>query len=202
MADSALNRLEGPGSTVRPGDVPDRVKRRYLRDATGGPGVGFYVDATAMAPAFRDQGRRLTTDRNDPQVVRDLVAIARHRGWTTLAVRGHSDFRREVWIAARTAGLEVRGYPPTARDLQDLARRLERQARRPGRGPAEPPAPASPGATDRLRTVETVVRSRIAEPAEQDRVIARARERIAGWLQRGARFEGPPRERPRDRTRG
>ena len=30
-------------------------------------------------------------------------------------------FRRAVWLEARTAGLEVRGYKPTERDLQELA---------------------------------------------------------------------------------
>jgi hypothetical protein len=43
-----------------------------------------------------------------------------------LSVRGHTDFRREVWLTARAAGLEVRGYQPTTRDAQALDLRLQR----------------------------------------------------------------------------
>jgi hypothetical protein len=204
MAVSSLNRLETdqPAASTAPGDVPERLRRRYLTEARGGPGLGFYVDATATTPAFRDQGRRLSTSRNDPNVVRDLVAIAAHRGWRTLEVRGQTDFRREVWLTARTAGLEVRGYQPTPRDEQDLSRRLKRAERDPPRA-GDPPAPDlnAPGPRDQLRIVEAVVRNRIVEPSEQARVIAAARTRLATWLERGANFETVPPLRARDRDR-
>lgn len=45
-----------------------------------------------------------------------------------------------------------------------------------------------PGARANLRVVETVVRARVAEPSAQ-RIMVSARERIAGWRERGARFE-------------
>ena len=40
------------------------------------------------------------------------------------AVCGQDDFRREVWLEAGTAGLQVRGYKPSERDQQELERRL------------------------------------------------------------------------------
>jgi hypothetical protein len=198
-----LNRLEtdAPAASTTAGDVPERLRRRYLTEERGGRGLGFYVDATATAPAFRDQGRRLATDRNDPHVVRDLVAIAVHRGWGALSVRGQTDFRREVWLAARTAGLEVRGYQPTSRDEQDLARRRERAVKDRSRAVA-PPTPdldhGDPRA--RLRIVEAVVRSRI-EPGEQSRIIAAARSRLASWLERRADFSPAPRPLRKERDR-
>lgn len=48
------------------GDVPERIRRRYLASDRHGPGVGFYIDANIDRPVFRDAGGRLSTDRNDP----------------------------------------------------------------------------------------------------------------------------------------
>lgn len=198
MAASALNQVDTdtPTASIKLGDVPERLRHRYFTDAHGGPGLGFYVDATATAAAFRDEGRRLSALRNDPNVVRDLVAIAAHRGWRTLSVRGQTDFRREVWLAARTAGLEVRGYQPTPRDAQDLARRRQRD----GRDRDDPPTAEldAPGPRDRMRIVEAVVRNRIVEPSEQARVLAAARNRVASWLERGGRFAPAVQRPPRD----
>jgi len=169
---------EGRPRSETQGDVPEKIQRRYLTERRGGPGLGFYADARETRAAFRDQGRRLSTDRNDPHVVRDLVAIAQHRGWTTISVRGHSEFRREVWLMARAAGLEVRGYRPSERDRQAADRRGREGART-----------TSPNAEAQMRIVESVVRARIVEPAEQSRILASARSRLASWLERGARFE-------------
>lgn len=174
----------------RAGDVPEEVRRRYLTEEREGPGVGFYRDARDPAAAFRDHGGRLATDRSDPHIVRDLVAIAQHRGWTTISVRGQTEFRREVYLLARAAGLEVRGYRPTERDRQQANRRREANA---------PPLTAS--AAERLRVVETVVRNRVVEPAEQNRILTAARARLAQWLERGASFVEPERRRSRDIVR-
>ncbi|MGH6911291.1 MAG: LPD7 domain-containing protein [Phenylobacterium sp.] len=203
---SASNSLKATGrhSTAK-GDVPEDLQRRYFVDGRGGPGLGFYVDATVPTPAFRDRGDRLVTSRTDPHVIRHLTAIARHRGWTKVTLGGEPAFRREAWLAARAEGLEVRGYTPTERDLQDLERRRERERRReawetlgrdletrranpdPNRHRAQPAAP--------LKTVEAVVASRIVDPAIQYRLLEQARARVAGWLERGGRFDEPERER-------
>ncbi|MDB5448287.1 MAG: transfer protein [Phenylobacterium sp.] len=191
MADD-LNRLEpaGQGKGGGRGDVPEHIRRRYFTDSARGPGLGFYTDAAVQTAAFRDAGRRLSTDRNDPHVIRDLVAIARHRGWSTIEVRGQASFRREAWFAARAEGLEVRGYRPTERDTQRLDRNRERRASR-DRNAAPPdrqPITAD-GPQTRFRIVETVVRDRVADPAAQARILAAARSRLADWLERGARFD-------------
>jgi hypothetical protein len=58
----------------------------------------------------------------DPNAIRDMAAIAHHRGWSIVKAQGSAEFRREAWLAGRSLGLEVRGYRPTERDLQDLHR--------------------------------------------------------------------------------
>lgn len=205
MPDDAGSIAAPEDASPVPGDVPDTVRRRYLTDRRGGRGLGYYVDATIPAAAFRDEGRRLTAARNDPQVARDLVAIAVHRGWSTIHVQGSDAFRREVWLAGAISGLEVTGYRPGARDLQDAARR--RDARR-GSGDAALPEAAPDGAADlrtpaaRMRVVEAVVRNRIVEPAEQQRILDAARRRLAAWLEQGLEAASPTDRRPdRSRTR-
>jgi hypothetical protein len=198
--------VRNPSAT--PGDIPAHMRRRYLSDPHGGPGLGFYVDATVSVAAFRDHGARLTASRTEPSVIRDLVAIARHRGWAIVAVRGAADFRREAWMAGRAAGLEVRGYRPTERDLQALARRLEARTRPPEAAPPDPEPRRqtldASGPRTRLRIIEAVVRDRLVEPGDQARILAAARGRIADWLDRGARFDelrAPPERRSPGRSR-
>lgn len=194
MSDRNTNTLaDTAGSVDRArghGEVPEAVKRRYYTSRGGGAGLGYFVDATIQAAAFRDHGRRLVTRHNDPNVIRDLVAIARHREWTSVSVHGDPAFRREAWLAARAAGLEVRGHRPTERDLQELARRQERSGRPPFK---------DANAQGHLRVVEAVVRGRVAEPSAQDALMQAARRRIADWLERGASFD--PVRRPPDRSR-
>jgi hypothetical protein len=119
-----------------------------------------------------------------------MVMVARHRGWRIVVARGSPEFRREAWLAGRALGLEVRGYRPTERDLQDLERRVERRREQ-----------MEPGAQSRLRVVEAVVRDRVADTALQTRILAGARERLANWLERGATFEPfrAPEQRRADR---
>ncbi len=198
MPDDAGSVAAPEDATPVLGDVPDTIRSRYLTDRRGGPGLGYYVDATVPAAAFRDEGRRLTAARNDPQVVRDLVAIAIHRGWSTVHVQGSDAFRREVWLAGAASGLEVTGYRPGARDLQEAARRLEAR-----RGPtaASPEAATDLGTpAARMRVVEAVVRNRIVEPAEQARILDTARQRLAAWLEQGLGATSPTDRRP-DRSR-
>ncbi|HEY0438259.1 MAG TPA: LPD7 domain-containing protein [Phenylobacterium sp.] len=182
------------GRSTDLGDIPDGLSRRYFLDGRGGGGLGFYVDATIAQPAFRDRGDRLTAARNDPHAIRDMTRIAVHRGWDIVLVRGTPEFRREAWLAGRIAGLDVRGYRPSERDVEDLQRRLAARSYRDDRSPDDraKPGPLRAGPRDRMKVVETVVRARIRDPADQERLIAGARARIARWLERGATFDPAP----------
>jgi len=189
--------------SVTEGDVPDALRRRYYVDGRGGAGLGFYVDAMVKAPAFRDRGRQLVAARSNPNALRDMTAIAQHRGWSIIVARGSPGFRREAWLAGRTVGIEVHGYRPTERDVQELDRRTaarERPAQRSGRQTtgreavhyAPGDAVAEPGVRSRLGVVGAVVRARVPDPQAQERILAGARSRIAQWLERGASFEPLP----------
>lgn len=109
--------------SIEAGDVPESVRKRYYADkAKWSDEPAFFTTAQAKDPAFRDQGRRLVTATESQEVVKDLVAIAQHRNWDRIHVTGSEEFRRSVWIEANQKGLEVRGYKPNDRDLQELDR--------------------------------------------------------------------------------
>jgi len=170
----------GPGSGV-PGDLPDPLADRYFTEPARGGTLRLYRHATGQVPALEDAGRRLTARRNDPHLVADLVAIARHRGWTDLRVTGAPAFRREVWLQASLAGLEVRGHRPTARDRQDLDRRARRAERDGDRSAARRPPRAAgltPEAARRLEIIRLVLQARALDPQVRARLTAYARRRL------------------------
>lgn len=157
--------------SVTKGDVPTALLDRYLveRDRQG-RAERFYRDHRTTDPVFRDSGRALTATTAYPNAVADMLRIAEHRGWSQLRVKGDEAFRREVWVQAQALGMEVKGYRPKERDRQ-------------AGGPTGQDGPAS-GLEARLRTVSKLVRALIDDPEVQARLIARARDRAAPYLDR------------------
>lgn len=121
-------RKERGGKRSEPAPVPDEVRKRFVQIKN----AYFFADG---AKAFTDKGDRLTTPSENTEVVRSLVAIAEARGWSEVVVRGTERFRREAWAAARTAGLEVRGYKPTEFEQSRLVRSV---ASRSAKAPEQP----------------------------------------------------------------
>ncbi|WP_010188957.1 DUF5710 domain-containing protein [Sphingomonas sp. PAMC 26605] len=132
------------------GDVPPAIAARYLIETSRWTGRRDYFESSgAPAAAFHDRGGALVSKSDSPAVIADMVAIAQHRRWETLEVAGSEAFRREAWFRARAAGLEVNGYRPTERDLQDVSRRMGRSdAPRDARPATRPAERAAPRETD------------------------------------------------------
>ena len=101
--------------------LPQSVRDRFVQDKRR-----FYFPDGA--PAFRDHGKRLTTGSENTEVVRSLVEIARTRGWEEITAQGTERFRREAWRQGRLAGLDVRGYKPSAPERAAMVRSRARQA--------------------------------------------------------------------------
>jgi len=99
--------------------VPPEIRERFVQ-------VGKHYHFPDGTRAFTDRGRRLTTPSENTEVIRSLVSIAQARGWGQITVRGTERFRKEAWFAARTAGLEVRGYRPSEFEQAHLVRTLAR----------------------------------------------------------------------------
>jgi hypothetical protein len=138
-----------PGPRISPTDsdpwtVPQSVRDRFVQD-----GHRFYFPDGH--PAFRDRGRRLTTESENTGVVSNLIEIAQSRGWTEITVSGTERFREEAWRQGRVAGLAVRGFRPSDEQQALLVRALARNLGRPfergdaiseGGAPAAAPNPA------------------------------------------------------------
>lgn len=103
--------------------LPDDVRKRFVYSDTV---PGQYFDRNRKL-AFIDKGGRLATDQNAPEIIASMVSVAQAKGWKAITVKGHEDFRREAWLAASLAGLEVKGFKPSDPDLAKLE--YERQLR-------------------------------------------------------------------------
>jgi len=118
--DSTGQKVEsGEASPERRRQVPEHIRKRFVQ-------VGRHYHFPDGTRAFTDRGGRLTTPSENTEVIRSLVTIAQARGWNEISVRGTERFRKEAWMAARLAGLEVRGYRPTEFEQERVARTLAR----------------------------------------------------------------------------
>lgn len=102
----------------KPSPFPEHITNRYIQ-----VGDKLYRSSTDKEPAFRDRGDSLTT--RSPQAARDMVDVAKHRGWEKISVKGHKEFRREVWKAAMALGIECEGYKPTKVELEEALKSRE-----------------------------------------------------------------------------
>lgn len=114
-------------------DIPESVAQRYvvkdgrfwkpnLRDPNA-PGNDM--------PHIEDKGPRLASHENDRGTIADMVAIAQAKNWTSVTVKGSPEFRRNAWLEAKLAGIEVNGYKPSDSDhaLLEAARREQARQR-------------------------------------------------------------------------
>jgi hypothetical protein len=176
------------GRSVESGDVPEALRKRYFSSASRWSGEpAFFTTAQAKEPAFRDQGRRLITSSESEEIVKDLVAIARHRGWSQIHVTGTEPFRRAAWLEASRQGLEVRGYRPTERDLQELDR-MRRDASRNSVSPALDRSPTEP---HRSRSATAIAPPGITRDRARNERAAQSQLRVIEAVVRTALFEDP-----------
>jgi hypothetical protein len=126
------------GAAARPAadttTIPEAVRERFLQ-------VGEKWFFPSGDPAFRDQGRKLTTVSENAEVVRTLIEIAKARGWDEITVSGTEEFKRAAWHEATTQKIAVRGFTPTQMDEARLVRALSHRAET-GRDGRESPAAA------------------------------------------------------------
>ena len=189
--------------------LPAHLRRKYYVVEIDAQEARIYADRDGeylIAKAGRD---RLVTRNANLEIVRDLVAIAAHRGWERIELSGSLEFRREAWLAASARGIETKGYEPSELDRAALAKmqlRFEHdQSHSPGRDRSSARAPTrrSPsternsngGADDRnarshLALIERIAFAAFPKDAEaRKRILDAARERMAHHRRRGARFD-------------
>jgi len=167
--DSAERQAGQPDTGAKPPEpahshIPTEIRERFVQ-------VGKHYHFPDGTRAFTDRGHRLTTPSENTEVIRSLVSIAQARGWSEISVRGTERFRKEAWFAARTAGLDVRGYRPSEFEQAHLVRTLARDegklspdpaARQPGREAEEDRrSRTAAGTTKSERRETTDIRDRL-----------------------------------------
>lgn len=90
--------------------IPAHVKARYLLVK----GNEYWRDKGDKTPVFIDHGIKLATKEHNGQVITDLVAIATARNWGSITAKGSREFRQAMWEKGNAAGLDVKGYTPSA----------------------------------------------------------------------------------------
>lgn len=125
--DNAIEATSIPRSGRR--DTPEDFAKRYTIQQTALGGAWYYIDPKKREFAFRDRGRLLSTRLESPAVIKDMVAIAQHRGWQEIRLSGSANFQRQLWLEASLVGLAVRGYAPSEVDRAALVAAEQRHAR-------------------------------------------------------------------------
>jgi|GEM_PF-368535 len=187
----------------RRGDLPDGLEARYLVEHDRlGRARKFHRDNRGAPALFEDQGRRLVAREAYPDVVMDMLRIARHRGWREIEVSGDPAFRKEVWIRAQAENIRVHGHRPSELDRQSAAREQNPASGRPDR---TAPDRARAAAPERTALVAHALKTLAPDPAMQARLMERANQRVAQHLEAGRRFpqktHASPQSRPTDRRR-
>lgn len=189
--------------------LPEHLRRKYYVLDAGAEEIKIYADRSGEYLVAKAERDRLVTQVASIEIVRDLVAIAAHRGWERVELTGSAEFRREAWLAASARGIEANGYEPTELDRAALAK-IQGQSDRGDRTHpfgrdktgARAPAQRAPsmgrysnwGAEERnarshLAVIERVVLAAFPkDPEARKRVLDAARERMAHHRRRGARF--------------
>lgn len=192
--------------------LPPHLRRKYYVVEIDAAETRIYADRGGkylVAKAGRD---RLVTQVGSIEIVRDMVAIAAHRGWKRIELTGSLEFRREAWLAASVRGIEAKGYEPTELDRAALAKMrgdfdhsdktVAFTRDRTSAGPQAPHRASGPmvrdwkGGTDdqnarsHLAVIERVVLAAFPkDPEARKRILDAARERMAQHRRRGARFD-------------
>ncbi|WP_133408264.1 LPD7 domain-containing protein [Parashewanella tropica] len=97
--------------------MPKHLYMRY----TSANGKSYFPNRNSAALAFIDKGNKLQTRLEHSKIIMDLLAIAEHRGWQQIKLKGSQNFKREAWLQAKIKGMEVTGYKPQPLDYQRLA---------------------------------------------------------------------------------
>lgn len=212
-ADALDQRVASTSSGVTELDsLPAHLRRKYYVVEADASEAKFYADRGGeylVAKAGRD---RLVTQVASIEIVRDLVAIAAHRGWEKIELTGSLEFRREAWLAASARGIEAKGYEPTELDraaLGKMQRQFEggdrslpfkRDRTSAGTPLQRPPSRTAErnqkdGIDDRNAHSHLAVIERVAlaafpkDPEARKRILDAARGRMAHHRRRGARFD-------------
>lgn len=147
---------------------PESIKTRYV------VADGKYLSVSNhTTEIFRDSGKKISTAKTDAQTVKDMLEVAKEKGWDSIKISGSKEFKSLMYVMAESQGIRTSGYRPTKEDLALLERmRQERSLNgiepQPTRTQTVTPetekVPPAPYPGDKRQP--SVARSQTAVPAE------------------------------------
>ncbi|WP_303288245.1 LPD7 domain-containing protein [Marinobacter sp. SS8-8] len=81
---------------------------------------GVYRYSRFDRVAFRDHGSRISFETTTDTAVKAALQLCVEKGWTTVVPSGSAEFKAKSWLHAQAMGLTLKGYEPTAKDIQSL----------------------------------------------------------------------------------
>ncbi|MFD1960161.1 LPD7 domain-containing protein [Novosphingobium panipatense] len=166
------------------------MRKRYFSSTgkwSGEP--AYFTTAQAKEPAFRDQGRRLVTSSESEEVVRDLVAIARHRGWSNVHLTGSEAFRRAAWLEASRQVGSTRISAERTRPTRIGSATADKS--RNSIAPAAVPSISLESGRGQSQARERPTRSRPEAPGDRNERAAQSQLRVIEAVVRTALFDNP-----------
>ncbi|MCW3587413.1 ankyrin repeat domain-containing protein [Burkholderia cenocepacia] len=127
--DDEQRKIRNAAPQQKQADEPTRpVPKTLLGGRFIGDENGNYRRAGEKTIAIRDENNEILL--NDKQIETFLAGLelAKSKGWSAIEVEGSQRFRREAWLRGQQEGMEVLGFEPTSKDMDELAQILERKA--------------------------------------------------------------------------
>lgn len=105
-------------------DTPDSLKDRYItfEGRLLSPGRQYASPDSYRTVLFTDKGSKLTTAKSDLQTVKDMLEVAKHKGWDSIKIKGGKEFKSLMFVMAESQGIRTSGYSPKPEDLAMVER--------------------------------------------------------------------------------
>jgi hypothetical protein len=141
--------------------MPSFVRRHFVAQ-----GEQFYFRDKPQQKAFRAGKDSFRAQDVSQPVAKALVELAAERGWSSIKVKGTTEFKALVWAAAQERGLAVEGYHP--QPGEKAAASAQERPKQPAATAAPAPETAAPEARERPQPEQARAPASTADPMRGD----------------------------------
>ena len=104
--------------------TPEILQNRYItfEGRLLSPSRQYASPDSYRTVLFTDKGNKLTTAKSDLQTVKDMLEVAKHKGWDSIKIKGSKEFQSLMFVMAESQGIRTSGYSPKPEDLAMVER--------------------------------------------------------------------------------
>ena len=102
--------------------TPESLQNRYItfEGRLLSPSRQYASPDSYRTVLFTDKGNKLTTAKSDLQTVKDMLEVAKHKGWDS--IKGSKEVKSLMFVMAESQGIRTSGYSPKPEDLAMVER--------------------------------------------------------------------------------